>query len=1475
MHSLKHSLMHSLMNSAATGFFPSLHRESPSSHPGEIMNPRSTNRRAPSVKTAALLGLTVLMLSALGCGQMNGDIVRIQPNVVRKADLLDGQWFFRNTVTWTPFNTQFTFPGQTGNMEKLVWEIQEGNLVGYRSYPYILGAEANVDANSRISGTTGKYCDAEGKCTGGQKYYGAPVVAFPIESHFDIQRGYNTATGEQNNVVMENTSDRLWNQREYMRVNWSTNILNKASGLNWGTVQNPQSGVTNSNWIQPNEPGSDPYNWPTFEYTDPDGEEGPIKGQLTYFDVTGRYMAVPDSFYYEGYGNIPLCWFASGIYDCSASEIHIRTSIAKVDVNWSRDYEPLQFGNELMSYFGYFRTERLNYDRKFGFNESARILLGNRHRIWKEYYQKSNGEVTDTAIPMAARTPEPIKYYFTPASRMGGEERYQEFWAPGRVIEEDYDRAFRRAVGAAQQKDPADIRKMFYVCNNPVKSGDPVECGDPGFSPKIGDLRYSFINTVAEPVANGLLGYGPSSADPETGQIISGMSNTYTWGVDLAGRDVTNWILLLTGEKSTAEYVSGVDVSDFVKNNPVYNIKGLQKSGLLQSELQGIPTRNQETLGAWDRPSQRMSALVQSIVQDRNKITAKGDALKQAADELAKHPALEAAVLDNPDMQNDLVNLLPPFARAAAMRDPSFLRTASRSVLTNIKLSQDWEKRRIEFLSKNNITTFDFFDRTLISVATEKLAYRNRRIAELENGGAGLLPEEARRIADDEIAKEVRQQVWLATSLHEAGHTLNLRHNFQGSYDAINYFDEYWDIRKDSITVQQNMQAKLPRTPADLKKAAEGTEAQLITGMHNWEYSSIMDYSAKYFTDWAGIGKYDEAAIIFAYSGDTQPGYVEVFDGARKTSKVIPGSDGTNVTISGAGADLPMVNVTHTNPNVRNYTERFHYSTVPLHFGEGADVISIMNDGLLKLRQRRLAKWSDVMLDEDRVRAALLSDPTLIDDPDRAAGVIGNPQLRVPYMFCSDESADGPVLSCNRFDRGPDYYEITRTKLEDYWNYYLDNHFRRDSAFFSGNGALNRTFGTFYTVANSYKHWVYEVYLKSSRNQEQVSRYKLDPLMQDYWTMAVLDGVNQHLNVMSVPPDGLFMFRNLRGGPRWDLISQGDDFDYLNPVGRAALQELYESRFGAQDFVVIPRGLGRRMYSRYDYKSGFGFWNRMLEAGHYNDQVGAMFAAVIPEIDIQGVDIIADQDRYAIPYYLTFRDEFQNTFSSLWANDEEKIRPTAFKTVNAANVVEDKAAIEWRTYVRGTDFFTGFNYPRERANCTTGQQPYRDDCWVPDQRPAPANIQLTWTSRIYGLFLGMALFRVNYDLDYAKANQIYKLGTGEAFTVASGYHVVEVPDVTTGHRYAAIEKDGAPYNSTGAIRMIDIANQYLVMVRDPATCPLPDYVFFQGYSCMPADQANNPALLEDRRKYWTEVFQDSIRDLGLQRGMYQIFGKAF
>ncbi len=78
------------------------------------------------------------------------------------------------------------------------------------------------------------------------------------------------------------------------------------------------------------------------------------------------------------------------------------------------------------------------------------------------------------------------------------------------------------------------------------------------------------------------------------------------------------------------------------------------------------------------------------------------------------------------------------------------------------------------------------------------------------------------------------------------------------------------------------------------------------------------------------------------------------------------------MTITGAAVDLPLVNVTHTNPNVRNYTERFHYSTVPLHFGEGRRPTSttVINDGIEKLKNRKLDEVDEEVRkrDNERVR---------------------------------------------------------------------------------------------------------------------------------------------------------------------------------------------------------------------------------------------------------------------------------------------------------------------------------------------------------------------------------------------------------------------------------------------------------------------------------------------------------------------------
>ena len=65
------------------------------------------------------------------------------------------------------------------------------------------------------------------------------MAVFAIEGHVDLMREYNTSTGEQTNVLVENTSDRVWYERDYIRVDWSQNLVTNFHFWVEGLEQDP------------------------------------------------------------------------------------------------------------------------------------------------------------------------------------------------------------------------------------------------------------------------------------------------------------------------------------------------------------------------------------------------------------------------------------------------------------------------------------------------------------------------------------------------------------------------------------------------------------------------------------------------------------------------------------------------------------------------------------------------------------------------------------------------------------------------------------------------------------------------------------------------------------------------------------------------------------------------------------------------------------------------------------------------------------------------------------------------------------------------------------------------------------------------------------------------------------------------------------------------------------------------------------
>jgi hypothetical protein len=155
-----------------------------------------------------LLPLALLTLALSACQESRGERSYVQTNVLRK-DVLEGEWYYSRWVVDHNFESSyFTFKGDatwdysTSTMARIRWIIDENYLYAVRTYEVVAGA--NIDGGSST-------------------FLGEPLAAFPIDSHFDIQRQYNPATGETAIVTEENTRDRMWWERDYMRVDWTTN----------------------------------------------------------------------------------------------------------------------------------------------------------------------------------------------------------------------------------------------------------------------------------------------------------------------------------------------------------------------------------------------------------------------------------------------------------------------------------------------------------------------------------------------------------------------------------------------------------------------------------------------------------------------------------------------------------------------------------------------------------------------------------------------------------------------------------------------------------------------------------------------------------------------------------------------------------------------------------------------------------------------------------------------------------------------------------------------------------------------------------------------------------------------------------------------------------------------------------------------------------------------------------------------------
>jgi len=829
-----------------------------------------TARRSFSYSIRAL-PLTALLLSACA-GQ--GDISRVQPDALDKsiffnADGTPRKFYYRQTITGVPPTSAFNFEGMMGDLMKVRFQITEGSLIGFRSYDYAPGSENPT--------------------TGGDNNMDTPVLVYKIMSHFDIRREYNPGTGEETNVISENEKDRPWSQRQYMRVDWSMNFADLPSGadpsqqlmgvagdLSTGLavteaddpLTNPDRPIMRRDYVEwTHKQNRSPDILACYNLFGADDEVGPWGCGNAMITYRNSLMPVPDSEYEPlSYPDreritdvdgtpIRMAFGSQDIIPCTPAALK-REGLTGDDCT---DAALDQF-----SKFGYFRTALPTYNRSVGSTQEARQYYANRWNIWKETIQKGadgapligqDGKPARIGYP--SRETRTITYYLNP--EFPDDPKLRDM---ARQTVDDWNQAMKETVAGLKmmasngQPSMADLKNAAssvpnifvlkendcslanvtaFVTDHPdvrnlveardtkhVLDFDNLEAadllkactalevvtekrpdGDPN-QPKFtwqrnGDLRYSFLHWVDRPQSAGPLGYGPSSQDPETGEIISASAYIYGAALDIYAKFATDSVQLANQQLSIDDLLSGRSISDVLaesaaasKAHAAEKMTDAAKS-MIQARLKALgPTRD-----------------------DRLRKVAAG--IDDQPMKLVKGSTAEKLLL-NDDV---LPAVIAGYRPGDAVPDDVFDQAMAKPWLS----SQSRENRRARFQTlaqKGCVYMAEFADDAILGTALE--------LAKLH-----LTPEQ--------MVTELRARIFRGLADHEVGHTMGLRHNFAASTDALNYDDEYWNIR---ATADQNT------WESDHK-------------LSEYAYASVMDYGARFNSDIHGLGKYDTAAIRFGY----------------------------------------------------------------------------------------------------------------------------------------------------------------------------------------------------------------------------------------------------------------------------------------------------------------------------------------------------------------------------------------------------------------------------------------------------------------------------------------------------------------------------------------------------------------------------------------------------------------------------------
>lgn len=1289
------------------------------------------------------LFVAIAMLALSACAQQVGDIDRTQPNKVDKS-LFEGEWYLRHTVADVPPATGFTVAGFMTDAERITWEIQEDFLIARRAVENVDGVQEGRQDEWRTDGDGLE-----------RAFEGSIVAAYRIQGHFDVQRAYSTATGEQQNVLVENYSDRPWNQREFMRVDWSTNLASEVQLYDMTLLGENYSFAPVSYYVQETE------------------TDNPDRVLLTddYMEITNKWSVRAREFYYGGeYGYIPYCWL-SDTGDCAEEVIKVKTSIMKRTAD--RDmYEPRQYTDVNNKKFQIFRTERIEHSDQYGSPYPSRRQYAILFNLWD-----------DARKPMAQRKLRPIKYYLGPNFPREDEA---VMWAV-RKSAHDWNGVFESLVTElGYQLDESE--DAFILCeDNPVREDSPEVCrqlvthdydGDDivevvrdvrdvtrnGYI-ATGDLRFNQINMILQTSGFGsVLGFAQFSSDLETGENLNSTVTMLYPNQEWAIARMVDWFQLLNGDLPLEEWISGQHVRDAIAENkeqihPEDVITPARKNVVVGApifDLQAARAINPKYADIKDRLAKYDLEDVKMRVKERiENVRERGgpaihaarvaqirDAMGPGYETLLRETVRQDAAGLPPEMQGELPDEL--------MNQMSFLTSTPQ------------ERRRqargfYRFLSKNNILHADMI------------------------AGVGNIPMYAplaqrfKGASRAEIFAYIRPQYWYFVFAHEIGHDIGLEHNFAATTDALNFSEKYW--------LEKARLGYVPEYMVDPEVRKEKYEANQT--LRASSFTTLMDYVPYEITrdlnpagldpehsgnDWTtGLGSADYAAIFYAYGN-----LVQVFDEDR-----IPDTydwkadDGNEYRI-----DVDKGSV-QFDREIGKKVNEFHYTYYPnFAYANAAEPRVKLNvDGSLgydgvsvdgeELTDDNVEQHQDVIF---TAAIALARGRRYVPESE----VERQDLIEVPFRTCNNY-IEGSVEWCNMHDFGVDMWERVDND-RGYRDFaYYSTHFSREA-----NAWYTPTYYSYISTVydfdfklNQHKHWINRALIENRPFHEFWYVDETGGLDGFFASLETLEYWQQFMASETMPDRGyrVVMRRNADG--ELEEVPNGATIGASTPVLEKARYYLNRDRMWFEPMdqynedeldrsVSIDFDLGKARYSRseYDPELGYNYFWRAVRYGNWISKLIAVEMASDPYTNIIGADTGADAS-YALNLATLFQGEVFRTLAGYVSEN-----PSLY--ADGVNFVGD------------TPRFRGLLSAYEQVLPSPFSNPYSDAYVMPAE---------SFTSRSYATIESTFLFDLSFNNPYAEAMNVMILGEDRAIPegMVEGVDYLQVHDTRSANVYVIFQ----------------------------------------------------------------------------------------